>query len=102
VQGPLSGLVTFGPGAAEAMLTVLIGGDTSPEDNETFLVTLGGGDFNNLTLSGVVMNDDLGAGAAPQAAAPSGLGSPVDMGGEPGWFLQNLTGGSLWGGVGGL
>lgn len=99
VKSPLSGFVTFAAGSAEAMLTVLIAGDATPEDNESFLVTLGGGAFNTLSLTGVVMNDDLGADTAAGAGAARG-GAP-DMGGTTS-FMQHLMGGSLWGGDGGL
>ena len=100
VQSPLSGFVTFAAGSADAMLTILIGGDTTPEDNEGFQVTLGGGDFNTLTLSGVVMNDDQGAGGA--AVASQGSAAPADMGGDLSSFMQHLGGGGLWSGDGGL
>jgi len=101
VQSPLSGFVTFAAGSAEAMLTVLIAGDTTPEDNESFSVTLGGGAFNTLTLTGVVMNDDQGDDNAGAAAVAAGRGASPDMGSATS-FVQHLIGGSLWGGDGGL
>jgi hypothetical protein len=99
IQTPLSGVVTFAAGSAEAILTVVINADTTPEDNETFSVALGGGDFNNLILSGVVMNDDQSTGATPISGAPLALGG---MDGEATSFIQLLVGGGLWTGDGGL
>ncbi len=100
IQTPLDGVVTFAAGVAEAMLTVVVNADTTPEDNEAFSVALGGGDFNDLTLSGVVMNDDQSSGfGAPIRDLPLGLGG---MDGEPTSFIELLVGGTLWAGAGGL
>jgi hypothetical protein len=84
------GTLTFAAGAADATIMVSVAGDVAPEDNESFLVTLGGGALNTLTLTGVVLNDDKvasGLATASVAAAPS---SDIST------FIQQLAGGGLW------
>jgi hypothetical protein len=69
---------------------VSVAGDVSPEDNENFVVTLGGGALNTLTLTGVVLNDDKVTSnltTASVAAAPSG---------DISTFIQQVAGGGLW------
>jgi hypothetical protein len=85
-----TGTLTFAAGAADATVTVSVAGDVSPEDNENFVVTLGGGALNTLTLTGVVLNDDKvtsNLATASVAAAPSG---------DISTFIQQLAGGGLW------
>lgn len=91
IQTALQGVVTFQAGASEATLTVLVAGDMTPEDNESFVVTLGGGTFNALSVTGVVMNDDKVAGTAAGPTEPSGA-SPEDAS----TFMLQLMGGGLW------
>ena len=91
IQTALEGTVSFAAGASQATLTVLVAGDTTPEDNESFLVTLGGEAFNTLLVTGVVLNDDKVAMAAPGSAEPSGA-SPADTSA----FMLQLMGGGLW------
>lgn len=98
IQTALTGEVTFAAGSAEGTLRVLVSGDTTPEDNETFAITLGGGVFNTLTLTGVVMNDDQAPGAA-QAAAPSVTAGSASQD-EASAFFSQVVGGGLWSGPG--
>lgn len=91
IRSALQGTVSFAAGSAEATLTVLVAGDTIAEDNESFVVTLGGGVFNTLTVTGVVMNDDKVATAAAGLTEPSGA-SPA----EASAFMLQLMGGGLW------
>ena len=98
IQSPLNGLVSFAAGSAQATVTVLVSGDTTPEDNEGFVVTLGGGvDFNTLVINGVVLNDDK---------MVSGLASPTSSAALPdaevSSFMSHLMGGSLWADAGAI
>jgi hypothetical protein len=90
---PLTGVVSFAAGSSAGVLTVLVSGDTTPEDNESFLVTLGGGDFNTQYVSGVIMNDDkvVSSGASTVAPAPQSL-PDLDVSA----FMRQLAGGGLW------
>ncbi len=92
----LTGTVSFGIGATQATLTVVGAGDVSPEENETFLVDIGGTPgLNALRLTGVVMNDDkMAALAFVPAEAP--LATVAAAGPEVSSFLQQLAGGGLW------
>ena len=93
IQGPLTGTVSFGIGASDAQITVLVNGDTTAEDNESFIVHLGGtGGFSELFLTGVALNDDGGAGAAARTTT-----SAPGEGSDTSDFMQHLMGGSLWG-----
>jgi hypothetical protein len=94
IQGPLTGTISFGVGATDATISVHVAGDTTAEGNESFLVSLGGGEYNALTLTGVVLNDDGIVGApAPVSAPPSSATEDSN----PSTFMQHLMGGSLWG-----
>ncbi|MDB5425480.1 MAG: hypothetical protein JWQ29_2896 [Phenylobacterium sp.] len=92
---PLSGMVSFAAGSDHALLTVLISADATPEENEAFLVTLGGGDFNTLIVNGVILNDDKLAVApgSPSVALPDANVSA---------FMSHLSGGSLWSDAGAI
>ncbi len=94
IQTPVTGFVDFAVGATQATLTVLIAADTTAEDNESFIVTLGGGQgFNTLVVNGLVLNDDKFAAsvAAPATSAAAFLDADVSS------FISHLTGGSsLW------
>lgn len=91
IQTALQGTVSFAEGAAQTTLTVLVTGDTTPEGNESFVVTLGGGAFNTLSVTGVVMNDDKVATTTAGITEPSGA-SPEDVS----TFVLQLMGGGLW------
>ncbi|MBL8555069.1 MAG: hypothetical protein JNL41_12375 [Phenylobacterium sp.] len=91
IQTALQGTVSFAAGSSEATLSVLVAGDTIAEDNESFVVTLGGGVFNTLTVTGVVMNDDKVATAAAGPTEPSGA-----LPAEASAFMLQLMGGGLW------
>ncbi len=90
IQSPLSGTVSFAAGASEAVLTVLVSGDLLPEDNESFIVTLGGGDLNVLALSGMILNDDKTTVTSTPAAAPAAALPDMSA------FMMQLSGGGLW------
>lgn len=59
---PLTGRVTFAAGQTAATVTLQIAGDTMPEANEGFTVTLSnasaGGTFGDATATGTIVNDD--------------------------------------------
>ena len=94
---PLTGTVSFAAGQANATLTVQTAGDLAAEANEGFLIAVGGGDFNTLNLTAVIMNDDDATGAsAPRGASPSAPAADSDVSS----FMQNLVGGSIWGDAG--
>lgn len=98
IQSPLNGLVSFAAGSAQATVTVLVSGDTTPEDNEGFVVTLGGGvDFNTLVINGVVLNDDK---MVSGLAAPTSSAALPDA--EVSSFMSHLMGGSLWADAGAI
>ncbi|MBL8771294.1 MAG: hypothetical protein JNK30_07910 [Phenylobacterium sp.] len=90
MQSALTGTISFAAGASQATLTVVVTGDVAPEGNESFVVTLGGGALNTLSITGVVLNDDkvatAGAGPFEAAAAPIELST----------FMSQLMGGGLW------
>ena len=93
ILSPLSGMISFAAGAFQAILTVLVQGDTTPEATESFLVNVGGGvGLNSLQLTGTVLDDDkvaVGFAAAldnPASAPSDGMSS----------FLQRLAEGGLW------
>jgi len=89
IASPLTGVVSFAAGSAQAMLSILTNGDTLEEANESFSVTVGGGAFNILTLAGVILNDDKAIGA--------GSSSPPPISDAPAsTFMQMLMGGGLW------
>jgi hypothetical protein len=90
---PLTGVVSFAAGSSAGVLTVLVSGDTTPEDNESFLVTLGGGDFNTQYVSGVIMNDDKVASSGASTVAPAPQSLP-DL--DVSAFMRQLAGGGLW------
>lgn len=92
LQGPLGGVVSFAAGAESATLMVLAAGDTRPEPNEIFQVTVGGGIYNTQILTGVILNDDKVAAAATGA----GLSAPAPGFDGASTFLQQLAGGGLW------
>jgi hypothetical protein len=91
IQSALQGVVTFAAGASEAVLTVVVAGDTTPEDNESFGITFTGAGLNTLSVTGVVMNDDKVAGAPAGPTEPSGA-SPEHASA----FMLQLMGGGLW------
>lgn len=86
-------MVSFAAGASQASLDVLVHGDTLPEGNEMFLVTVGGGPgLNSLQLTGIVLNDDKMAAFTPtNTETITGL---VDD--DISIFVQQLAGGGLW------
>jgi hypothetical protein len=73
-----SGTVTFNPGVTTQPLSVDVSGDTTPEANETFTVTLSSpvnATLGTATGTGTIQNDD-GAGTPPaitSAAPPAGI-----------------------------
>ncbi|WP_293681103.1 nidogen-like domain-containing protein, partial [uncultured Phenylobacterium sp.] len=77
---PLSGTVTFAPGAAQAIIRIQVAGDLAPEPDETFTVRLTqattGGAISNPEVSaeGTIVDDDLRH--ALLVAAPTALVSP--------------------------
>jgi len=93
VVSSLSGMVSFAAGASQASLDVLVHGDTLPEGNEMFLVTVGGGPgLNSLQLTGIVLNDDKMAAFTPPN--PDTITGLVDD--DISIFVQQLAGGGLW------
>lgn len=73
----LSGSLTFAPGETSKTISVAITGDTTPESDEKFTLTLSnpsGGTLGNASTTAMIMNDD-GSGAASSAAVPGTLGN---------------------------
>ncbi|QOV22627.1 beta strand repeat-containing protein, partial [Anabaenopsis elenkinii] len=63
-----SGTVTFAPGQTSQVITVNVQGDTIPEPNETFRVTLSGATnatITTATATGTILNDDASLAIAP-------------------------------------
>lgn len=99
IQTPITGFVDFAVGSAQATLTVLIAADTTAEDNEGFIVTLGGAEgFNSLVVNGLILNDDKFAAtvAAPAHAVAAFTDADVSS------FFSHLAGGSLWADAGAI
>jgi hypothetical protein len=94
LQGPLSGTVVFQDGSSIATLTVGVVGDSIAEGAESFIVTLGGGDFTGVQVTGILLNDDFGTAPASQAVSDT----PA-AGGDQSSFIELLMGGSLWSGL---
>jgi len=74
-----SGMLTFGPGETSKTIAVLVNGDTTYENNETFFVNLSGA--NNATITdaqgvGTITNDDAAPNfAINDVSANEGTGS---------------------------
>lgn len=99
IQTPITGFVDFAVGSTQATLTVLIAADTTAEDNEGFIVTLGGAEgFNALVVNGLILNDDKFAAtvAAPAHAVAAFTDADVSS------FFSHLAGGSLWADAGAI
>lgn len=88
----LTGVVSFAVGSWQTVLTVQVHGNVIPEPDKTFEVTLGGGAYNTLTLSGVIMNDDEVTASSPSGSAALLAASAADSSA----FMQQLAGGGLW------
>ena len=68
-----SGTLSFTPGQLTSTITVLVNGDTAPEANETFNVSLSGGvnaTISDATGVGTITNDDVPVAVNP-ATVPS-------------------------------
>jgi large repetitive protein len=97
-----SGTLTFPPGATTRIVTIPVRGDTTPEADETFTVTLSGA--TNATVSRAtgtvtILNDDQPVTVAPAALPPPTIGvaynQAITADGGSGSYTFAVTAGSL-------
>ena len=84
-----SGTVTFAPGVLSQQVQVAITGDTTPETNETFTLTLSsptGATISDGSAVGTITNDDIPANVSLSISDASVTEGAPGTGVAPGWF----------------